>query len=139
MVQLIVGAKGKGKTKELLSRAEQAIKSANGTVVYIDKSSQHMYELSNKIRLINISNFPVNSEDSYIGFISGVISQDHDLEYLFLDGFLNIANLHGSDISGAIAKIASLSETYGVNFVISISMDENALPESCKQYVAVAL
>ena len=61
MVQLIVGAKGKGKTKELLSRAEQAIKSANGTVVYIDKSSQHMYELSNKIRLINISNFPVNS------------------------------------------------------------------------------
>jgi hypothetical protein len=139
MVQLIVGAKGKGKTKQLLAKAEEAIKTANGTVVYIDKSSQHMYELSNKIRLINISNFPVNSKDSYIGFISGVISQDHDLEYLFLDGFLSIANLHGSDITGIINKIAALSKTYGVNFIISISMDEHDLPESCKQYVDVAL
>ena len=139
MVQLIVGAKGKGKTKVLLTKAAEAIKSAKGSVVYIDKSSQHMYELSNKIRLINISNFPVNSEDSYIGFISGVISQDHDLEYLFLDGFLNVANLVGADISGAVAKIAALSENYGVNFVISVSMDESALPESCKQYVDVAL
>ena len=139
MVQLIVGAKGKGKTKVLLTKAADAIKSAKGSVVYIDKSSQHMYELSNKIRLINISNFPVNSEDSYIGFISGVISQDHDLEYLFLDGFLNIANLVGADISGAIAKIAALSDNYGVNFVISVSMDESELPESCKQYVDVAL
>lgn len=139
MVQLIVGAKGKGKTKVLLTKAAEAIKSAKGSVVYIDKSSQHMYELSNKIRLINISNFPVNSEDAYIGFISGVISQDHDLEYLFLDGFLNVANLVGADISGAVAKIAALSENYGVNFVISVSMDESALPESCKQYVDVVL
>ena len=139
MVQLIVGAKGKGKTKELLTKAAEAIKVANGSVVYIDRSSQHMYELSNRIRLINISNFPVNSEDSYIGFISGVISQDHDLEYIFLDGFLSVANLHGADISGAIDKIAALGEQYGVNFVISVSMDEHDLPESCRKYVEIAL
>ncbi|MDO4961957.1 MAG: twitching motility protein PilT [Eubacteriales bacterium] len=139
MVQLIVGAKGKGKTKELLARASEAIKAANGSVVYIDKSSQHMYELSNKIRLINISNFPVHSEDAYIGFISGVISQDHDLEYLFLDGFLQVANLHGADISGAIDQLANLSKTYGVNFIVSVSMDADELPASCKEYVAVAL
>ncbi len=139
MVQLIVGAKGKGKTKQLLAKAEEAIKAANGSVVYIDRSSQHMYELSNKIRLINISNFPINSEESYIGFICGVISQDHDLEYVLLDGFLSIANLHGTDISGTIEKIAALSESYNVNFIISVSMDEHDLPESCKKYVSVAL
>ena len=139
MVQLIVGSKGKGKTKELLDRAAEVIKTASGSVVYVDKSAQHMYELSNKIRLINISSFPVNSEDGYIGFLSGVISQDHDLEYMFLDGFLTVANLMGADISGAISKIAVLSENYGVNFVISVSMDAKDIPESCKQYVAVAL
>ena len=139
MVQIIAGIKGKGKTRRLLEMANNAVKDATGSVVYLDKSSKHMYELSNKIRLINISNFPVNSEDSYLGFICGVISQDHDLEYLFLDGFLSIANLHGSDITGIINKIAALSKTYGVNFIISISMDEHDLPESCKQYVDVAL
>lgn len=139
MVQLIVGSKGKGKTKHLLDRASQAIKNANGNVVYIDRSAQHMYELSNRIRLINISRFPVNTEEGYIGFLSGVISQDHDLEYMFLDGFLTVANLVGSDISGIISKIAKLSDDYGVNFVISVSMNMDELPESCRQYVAVAL
>ncbi len=139
MVQLIVGAKGKGKTKELLKRAAEAIKAAEGTVVYIDRSSQHMYELSNKIRLINISNFPVHSEESYIGFISGVISQDHDLEYIFLDGFLQVANLIGADISGAIKSLAALSDSYNLTIVISVSMDEERLPESCRDYIAVSL
>ena len=139
MVQLIVGSKGKGKTKELLQRAEQAVKEAQGNIVYLDKSSQHMYELNNKIRLINVSNFPVNSEDGFIGFISGIISQDHDLEYMFLDSFLKIANLYGTDITSSIHKLAELSDKYHVNFIVSVSMDKDDLPESLKEYVAVAL
>ena len=46
MVQIIAGKKGKGKTKHLLDMANAAIKGANGTVVYLDKSAQHMYELN---------------------------------------------------------------------------------------------
>ena len=38
MIELIVGSKGKGKTKELLKRADEAVKKANGSVVYLDKS-----------------------------------------------------------------------------------------------------
>ncbi len=139
MIELIVGSKGKGKTKELLSRAESAVKSAIGSVVYVDKSSQHMYELSNKIRLINVSGFPVDSEDGFIGFISGIISQDHDLEYMFLDSFLTVANLYGTDISASIDKLAQLSDKYHVNFIVSVSMDAEDLPESCEKYVAVKL
>lgn len=36
MVELIVGKKGKGKTKVLLERVNSAIKSANGSIVYLD-------------------------------------------------------------------------------------------------------
>ena len=43
MVQLIVGNKGKGKTKQLLDRVNSAIKEANGNIVYLDKSSKRMY------------------------------------------------------------------------------------------------
>ncbi|MDO4266507.1 MAG: twitching motility protein PilT [Eubacteriales bacterium] len=139
MIELIVGSKGKGKTKELLKKASDAVNTATGSIVYLDKSSQHMYELPNKIRLINVSNFPVASEDGFLGFISGVISQDHDLEYMFLDSFLKIANLYGADISGFIGQLAALSEKYHVNFIISVSMDSAELPEACKQYVSIAL
>ena len=54
MVQLIVGKKGKGKTKQLLDKVNGAIKAAEGNIVYLDKSSKHMYELNNKIRLIDV-------------------------------------------------------------------------------------
>ncbi len=139
MIELIVGSKGKGKTKILLEKADAAVKNATGSIVYVDKSSQHMYELSNKIRLINVSGFPVSGEDGFVGFISGIISQDHDLEYMFLDSFLTVANLYGSDITPVIEKLESLSEKYHVNFIISISMDEHDIPEYCKKYVSVQL
>ena len=139
MIELIVGSKGKGKTKILLEKAAEAVKNASGSVVYVDKSSQHMYELSNRIRLINVSGFPVSGEDGFVGFISGIISQDHDLEYMFLDSFLTVANLYGADISPIIEKLEMLSERYHVNFIVSLSMDEHDVPESCKKYISVKL
>lgn len=139
MVQLIVGKRGKGKTKQLLEKANASIKEANGSVVYLDKSAQHMYELNNKIRLINVNEFPVDSEDAFVGFISGIISQDHDLEYMFLDSFLKLASLEGADISACIKKLEALGEKYKVKFIVSVSMDEHELPEQVKKDVLVAL
>ena len=57
MIQLIVGKKGKGKTKHLLAKVNDAIKGAKGNIVYLDKSSKHMYELNNKVRLINVKDY----------------------------------------------------------------------------------
>ena len=51
MVELIVGKKGKGKTKVLLDKVNGAVKDASGSIVYLDKSTKHMYELNNKVRL----------------------------------------------------------------------------------------
>ena len=61
--------KGKTKKKHLLDMANAAIKGANGTVVYLDKSAQHMYELNNRIRLINVNEFPLASSEGFLGFI----------------------------------------------------------------------
>ena len=68
MVQLIVGEKGKGKTKELLERVNNQVKTASGTICYLDKSTKHMFELNNKVRLINVSDFLINNADQFAGF-----------------------------------------------------------------------
>ena len=52
MVQLIVGNKGKGKTKQLLDKVNSEIKEISGNIVYLDKSTKHMYELNNRVCLI---------------------------------------------------------------------------------------
>lgn len=93
MVQLIVGEKGKGKTKILLERANNAAKACNGNVVYIDKNIGHMHDLDIKIRLIDASKYPLKSGDEFIGFVLGIVSQDHDLEQIYLDGFMKNARV----------------------------------------------
>ena len=139
MVQLIVGKRGKGKTKQLLDKANSVVKEANGSVDFLDKSPQHRYELSNKIRLINVNEFPIDSEDAFIGFVSGIISQDHDLEYMFLDSFLKLSSLEGADITNCIKRLEDLGDKYKVTFVLSVSMDAEELPDSVKKDVAIAL
>ncbi|MCR4903310.1 MAG: twitching motility protein PilT [Butyrivibrio sp.] len=139
MVQLIVGKKGKGKTKCLLDKVNAEIQNVLGNVVYLDKSTKHMYELNNKIRLIVVPDFNVSNSDEFIGFISGIISQDHDLQQMYLDSFLKIACLEDSDIMPTLDKLEKLSDKFNINFVLSVSMDENELPEGAKSKVIVSL
>ena len=139
MVELIVGKKGKGKTKVLLDKVNGAVKEANGSIVYLDKSTKHMYELNNKVRLIDVSGFPIKNADEFVGFICGILSQDHDLEQMYLDSFLKISKLEGCDISATVEKLDKIGETFGVNFVLSVSMNECDLPECAKSKVIVSL
>ena len=80
MVQLIVGKKGKGKTKQLLDKVNSEVKEISGSVVYLDKSTKHMFELNNKVRLIDVREFMVENCSEFMGFLCGIISQDRDLE-----------------------------------------------------------
>lgn len=139
MVQIIAGRKGKGKTKHLLDKANATIKEAKGSIVYLDKSSKHMYELSNKIRLINVNEYPITSSEGFIGFICGIISQDHDLEMMFLDSFLKLSCLEGEDIGETITTLEKIGAKYHVTFVLSISLDEEQLPENAKADVILSL
>ena len=139
MVQLIVGSKGDGKTKHLLDRVNSQIKTASGNIVYLDKNTKHMHELDNKVRLINVADYPLKNCDEFIGFICGIISQDYDLEQMYLDSFLKIAGLEGQDVTSALEKLDKISGAFGVNFIISISLTKDQLPEAMKDRIIAEL
>ena len=140
MVQLIVGKKGKGKTKKVLEMVNSEITDAFGNIVYLDKGMDHMYELNNKVRLISVSDYGVGNAYELVGFIRGIISQDHDLEHIYLDGFMKIACLEGTDrLEEIVDKLDSISDTYHFKITASISLDETELPETLKSKVIVSL
>ena len=140
MVQLIVGKKGKGKTKIILDMVNKEVSTVSGNIVYLDKGNDHMYELNNRVRLINVRDYGVANADEFVGFIRGIISQDHDLEQVYFDGFLKISCLEGTDkVEEVINKLDSISNTYGFKVIASISLDEAELPESLKSKVIVSL
>lgn len=139
MVEFIVGREGKGKTRHLLDKVNTEIKDAQGNVVYLDKSSKHMFELNNKIRLIDVPEYLVTDSDEFIGFICGIISQDHDLQKMYFDSFLKIACVEADELEKVIEKIEKISEKFHVDFVISVSRDESELPENMRKNVIVSL
>ena len=139
MVELFVGKKGKGKTKVLLDRVNGAVKEANGSIVYLDKSTKHMYELNNKVRLIDVSSYPLKNADEFVGFICGIISQDHDLEQIYLDSFLKVSKLEDADVTDTLDQLDKIGEKYGISIVVSISLDKEEIPEALQDKIAVAL
>ena len=144
MIQLIVGRKGKGKTKYLLDKVNTEVKDIAGNVVYLDKSTKHMFELNNKIRLINVSDYMVTNSDEFVGFICGIISQDHDLQQMYFDSFLKIACMEDSaavseDVNAVIGKLEAVSTKFNVDFVLSISLDAHELSEDLKSKIIVSL
>ena len=139
MVELIVGKKGKGKTKVLLDRVNNAVKEANGSIVYLDKSTKHLYELNNKVRLIDVSSYPLKNADEFVGFICGIISQDHDLEQIYLDSFLKVSKLEDADVTDTLEQLDKIGQKYGISVVVSISLDKEEISEALQDKIAVAL
>ena len=140
MIEIIAGEKGKGKTKELLAKVNHSVAAVSGNIVYLDKSQKHMYELNNKVRLINVMDYPIDNCDEFLGFLCGIVSQDHDLEEMYLDSFLTIAFTETDDeIQHAIEKLDIISEKYNVKFILSVSRDESKLPECAKAKIVISL
>lgn len=140
MIEVICGEKGKGKTKHLIDKVNKDMKSATGSIIYIDKSQKHMYELDSKIRLINMSDFPLETTNEFMGFLCGVLSQNNDIEEIFLDSFLTIGYVDTSEgLNESIEKLEIISDMFRVRFVISISMNEADLPDIVKPYLLLSL
>ena len=139
MVQLVVGKKGKGKTRHLLGKANAEILGVHGNIVYLDKNTKHMYELNNKIRLINVMEYHITDEKEFMGFIKGIISQDHDLEQMYFDSFLTIGSVNEEDIEEAVNKLEKIGKKFNIKFFLSCAVDESDLPESLRDKILISL
>ena len=124
----------------MLGRVNSSVDSVSGNIVYLDKSQKHMYELKNKVRLINVMDYLIDTCDEFLGFICGIVSQDNDLEEMYLDSFLTIASIHSDEeLNHAIQKLDAISEKFNVKFVLSVSRDESKLTDVAKAKIVVSL
>ena len=135
MIQILAGAKGEGKTKRLLDLANEAGKTSDGHIVFIDDDKRHMYDLHYNIRFVETSDFPMEDQAVFFGFICGILSQDGDIEKIYIDGLNNIVKgLGNEDYIEFIKSLEKLSEIENVDFVMIISGEKSKLPEDLAKY-----
>ena len=128
MVKLLIGHKGSGKTNTMVQLANQSIEKSNGSIVFINKNHRLMYELNFKIRVICMEDFEhITNIDEYIGFLYGIISSDHDIEMIFIDSILKHADVSLGDLPVFIERLKSISETYNIDFTVSVSAEKEEM------------
>lgn len=136
MIQVLTGEKGSGKTKKLISIANELVSESNGSVIYISNSSESMFDLSSAIRLIDTSQFPVSTIESFEGFISGILSQDYDIETIFIDNLNGILGDDKDILLRFFAFTKKMSESYEVRFIIGLGAKER-IEDIEAEYIAV--
>ncbi|GMQ56131.1 hypothetical protein AN1V17_05230 [Vallitalea sediminicola] len=137
MIRLVAGDTGEGKTKDLIKMANDAIKAVKGHIVYLDGDSSHIYDLHHNIRYINVSEFPINDYKEFFGFMCGILSEDSDIEQIYVDGLLRMANLpiENNNTKELISKLKTVSDSCKVRFIISVNCDTTGLPVALKEYL----
>lgn len=135
MIKIITGQTGEGKTKLMIEAANKKVHSLKGNAIYIDSSINHRYALAHQIRLIEASAFPLKSRSSFIGFLCGIISANHDIEVVFIDELFKITQCSIDEISTFFEEIKILSERYQIEFVIGTSCSKNDLPQHLTPYL----
>jgi len=139
MVELIVGKEGKGKTKQLLERVNSEIKTASGNIVFIDRNDKHMFELNNKVRLVNVAEYDFTNSSEFLGFVCGILSQDHDIEQMYIDAVLKVAKTDKSELVAVVKRLDLIGKKFNVKFTASVTLDASDIAEEIREYIAVEL
>ena len=139
MVNLIVGKEGKGKTKILLERVNGEVQSATGNIVFLDRNDKHMFELNNKVRLVNVTEYDFKNSSEFIGFVCGILSQDHDIESMYFDAVLKLAKLDKDGLTEVVKRLDVIGEKFNVKFTASVTLDASEIDESIKEHIVVEL
>lgn len=135
MLNLIVGQKGTGKTKELIELVNEAGAKSKGKTVCVEKGNKLTYDISHDVRLIDTEEFKIAGYDSFYGFIAGIIAGDFDVKDVFIDSVLKICGSDLNDFAAFAQKVDELSTAENVSVVMTVSASETEIPEAAKKYI----
>jgi hypothetical protein len=137
MIQVFCASKGAGKTKRLIELANRQLKDAKGDSVYIDTNSKNRQQLMRNIRFINITELGVLDFEGFYGLLCGIISQNYDVEKIYIDHLSNTLNLVNESSIKLFTKLKDFSENFNVDLYINLSCDNKEnLPYYIKEYIA---
>ena len=135
MVQLVYGKKGSGKTKRLIAMANEEVKTAAGTVIFIDDDKRYMYDIPHEIRFVDAKEYAIDNADKLYGFICGMCAQNFDISAIFFDAFLHMIKADVSELEEFMQKLTKLAEDNNFKAVLNVSADPAEAPDYMKPYI----
>ncbi len=135
MISLLIGSKGTGKTKKIIGLANEEVKSAKGNIIFVDDDKRHMYDLKHDLRFISMDEYPIYNVDEFFGFLCGIISNDYDINKIYIDGLLKVMKTDCNELPSLVSKLEKISTKYEIDFFMTISCIKNQLHEDLHKYL----
>ena len=135
MLKLIIGVKGTGKTKALISMVNTAVDHSHGDVVCIEKGVKLRYDVKYQARLIDTNEYFICDAQSLYGFVVGIFASNHDVTDLFIDSALKICNDDVAAFDSFVEEINALATKLNINIVMTSSIPVDSASETVKKYI----
>lgn len=135
MLKLIIGVKGTGKTKTLISMVNDAVEKSEGTVVCIEKGVGLRFDIKYTARLINTNDYLIFDAEALYGFVAGILASNHDVTDLFIDSALKISNNDMAAFETFLKEVDELSNKLNVNVVATSSIPVEEASDIVKKYI----
>lgn len=134
MIKIICGAKGSGKTKQIIQLANSNAASQKGVSVFITDTDRYVHDVIRAVRFINVTEYNVAGEDALCGFVKGVIAGNYDIEYVYLDGIARIAGKDLKELAATFYMLEKVSNQSGSQITITCSCEKSELPDFIAKY-----
>lgn len=135
MVKVIMGLKGSGKTKKLIDTINTAIHQETGNMVCIEKGKKLTFDLDSRVRLVEASDYAINSYTFLKGFISGLYAGNYDISHIIIDSLYKIVGSEDvAQVEDFLSFVDNFSKENSVEFTITISADAEDATEGIKKY-----
>ena len=136
MVKILAGEKGEGKTKKMIDMANAASKEAKGSIVFVDDDNSHMYDLHYSVRFVETPKFIMDDPQVFRGVVCGILSQNSDIETIYIDGLNHIVNkVTDEEFVAFIQELDKTSKEAEMDMVMIISRKTDLLPAEVQQYL----
>jgi hypothetical protein len=83
---------------------------------------------------VNVSEYPPLDHESFFVFICGVLSQDYDIEGIFIDRINFITKENIEEFETFFEKLKALAEKNRTLFFITLNGPADKMPDFLKQY-----
>ena len=84
---------------------------------------------------MNVSEYPPLDHESFFGFICGILSQNYDIEGIFIDRINFITRESIEEYETFFEKLKALAEKNDTLFFITLNGPADKTPDFLKQYI----
>lgn len=132
MLKIIYGGKGSGKTKNIISAANNRAEKSDGVVIYITNRAAHSADVATKIRFVDIDQYGRFDECGFVSFVKGLLAGNYDISDVFIDGLLRFIETSVEESEQIFKFLDEVSNKFNVAFTLTVSTEE--LPDFLLKY-----